>query len=302
MHLGETLRRHAVPAVVAAIAAAVAVATEVQGPHPLLAVHGAVIAGCLWVLDGRDAQDRAVAAGARAQSLGWDYLLRPGRGVEVGSPLRAAMAERMRQTQHYVAAFAARHQLQCVSLALPYNPSRDFGEARSARRGDRGHVWLGLRWFHPDHTQHLPAVLEHELAHLAHRDTRTSLTLETTALTVTVLAAGLLPAAQTTAVAAAEWLAVIAVRWAQELAWDAQAVRACGRDAVTRMWSADLQVARDTRRPFARTVHAVRCTHRHPPLHLRRWFARHAPLRLSAAGHPLDSSHANGPLHVRRVR
>ncbi|MBL1110404.1 hypothetical protein JK361_38640 [Streptomyces sp. 5-8] len=37
---------------------------------------------------------------------------------------------------------------------------------------------------------------------------------------MTVLAAGLLPAAQTAAVAAAEWLAVTTVRWAQELACD----------------------------------------------------------------------------------
>ncbi|MFD8376078.1 hypothetical protein ACFV2Z_35885 [Streptomyces sp. NPDC059688] len=64
-------------------------------------------------------------------------------------------------------------------------------------------IAAAVRCFHPDHTQHPPALLEHNLARLVRRDIRTSLTLVTTALTLTVLAAGLPPAAEIAAVATA---------------------------------------------------------------------------------------------------
>ncbi|WP_251096646.1 hypothetical protein [Streptomyces sp. Caat 7-52] len=54
---------------------------------------------------------------------------------------------------------------------------------------------------------------------------------------MTVLAAGLLPAAQTEAVAAAEWLAVIAVRWAQELACDSGLAQRCRWGWFARRWT-----------------------------------------------------------------
>lgn len=53
-------------------------------------------------------------------------------------------------------------------------------DARSTGHGHRGHVWLGMRWLHPRHTAHLPAVLEHELAHLQRRDTGKRIAAEST--------------------------------------------------------------------------------------------------------------------------
>ena len=46
---------------------------------------------------------------------------------------------------------------------------------------------------------------------------------------------------------------------------------------------------------FWRILGALR---RHPPLHLRRWFARRAPLSLFALGHPLTMTPGSVPQAV----
>ncbi|MFG2563560.1 hypothetical protein [Streptomyces sp. NPDC048496] len=150
-------------------------------------------------------------------------------------------------------------------------------------------MWLGTRWFHPRDTRHLPAVLEHELAHVRRADPRKRLIAETAAVSVTAFAAGMLPRPAFALAALTAWLGIGAFRWWGELASDAHAVRTCGRALVVGMWSADLAEERTMPWVF-RSWHTLCALRMHPPLHLRRWFARRAPLSLPASGHPLTTT------------
>lgn len=99
----------------------------------------------------------------------------------------------------------------------------------SIRHGTRAHLWIGRHWFHPHHTHHLAAVLEHELAHVRRRDTLTQRVAETAALVACALAAGLLsiPAFALTALCA--WMTTMVFNWWSELPCDVAAVQARGR-------------------------------------------------------------------------
>jgi len=293
MHIGEILDRWGVPLTVAAGITAQTLTTAVSGPHPI-AIYTALISGALWAWHGHHTSDRAVSSGFFAQALTWDSFVRPHRAPIDPPTLYLPMAQRMRQTEHYVRAFAAQHGLKRISLALP-GDRHSFTDARSTRHGRRGHLWLGAHWFHPQHTQHLPPVLEHELAHLRRRDTRTRLAVETCALVTVTLASGLLPFWAFTATALTAWTITAALHWWAELACDAAAVHACGRTRVAAMWTADIADERTTSLT-ARAWNFTRTGHLHPPLRLRRCFALHAPLRPSATPHPLSLLHGAAPL------
>ncbi|MGW0298106.1 hypothetical protein ACWDYK_15575 [Streptomyces anthocyanicus] len=263
-----------------------ALATAVNGPH-LIAVYTAFINGALWTWHGHHTSERATSSGSLAQALTWDSFVRPAKASNQPTALYLAMAVRMRQTEDYVRAFAARHGLERISLALP-GDRHSFKDARATGHGRRGHLWLGAHWFHPRHTQHLAPVLEHELAHLRRRDTRTRQVIETCAVVAVTLAAGLLPTLAFTAVALVAWTSTAALNWWAELACDAAAVRACGRTAVAAMWTADIADERATSLT-ARAWNFIRAGHRHPPLRLRRWCTLHVPLRPSGSPHPLSA-------------
>ncbi|MEU5437255.1 hypothetical protein AB0G73_28290 [Streptomyces sp. NPDC020719] len=272
------------PLAAAAMIISQAVSTALRGPGPV-AFYTALLVGALWAWEGFYLSERSVSSGVFAQHLTWDGYVRPHTAPETCSPLSVLMADRMRQTEQYVAAFARRQGLVRISLALP-GERHALSDARSTRHGRRGHLWLGHHWFLPRHTHHLAPVLEHELAHIRRYDTRTHLAVETAALTVCALAAGLLPTLAFVLTALSVWIATVAVNWYSELACDAAAVRACGREPVAAMWSAD--IAGEHTVPLASRVRNLpRSLPRHPPLRLRRIFARHAPLRLAAGAHPL---------------
>ncbi|WP_331732370.1 hypothetical protein OG613_47885 (plasmid) [Streptomyces sp. NBC_00015] len=284
MRIGEVLNRWGLPLTVTVMITALALNTAVGGPHPI-AIYAALITGALWAWHGHHTSDRAVSSGFFAQALTWDPFVRPHKAPLDPPALYRPMAARMQQTEHYVRAYAARHGLERISLALP-GDRHSFKDARATHHGRRGHLWLGAHWFHPEHTQHLPPVLEHELAHIRRRDTRTRLAVETCALAIVALASGLLPAWTSAATAVGAWTISAALHWWTELACDIAAIRACGRTSVAAMWTADIADERRTTLT-ARAWNAIRTGHLHPPLRLRRWFALHAPLRLSATAHPL---------------
>jgi hypothetical protein len=259
----------------AATLANLIISTALHGPQLATTVYGALLVAGVWAVHGHRTHDRAVAVGSLAQALTWDSFVRPRTLPMDDAHLYTTMAERMRQPEQHVRTFAGRHGLQRIWIALPSKPRNAFGEARSIRHDSERILWLGHRWFHP---RHLPAVLEHELAHLLRHDTRKRLIAETGALTTTALAAGLLPLTTAVGTALTAWLAVIATRWWGELACDAHAIRTCGRTLVATMWDTDPADAQAA--PTApRTWNTVRFLHLHPPLRLRRWFARHATPR-----------------------
>ncbi|GAA2639311.1 hypothetical protein GCM10010425_49160 [Streptomyces spororaveus] len=290
MRIGELLDRWGVHLIVGALITGQVVSTAVQGPHPI-AAYTSLVGGALWAWHGHHTSDRAISSGYFAQILTWDPFVRPHKAPDP-TALYLEMAARMRQTEEHVHAFARRHGLERVSLALP-GDRHSHKDARATGHGLAGHLWLGALWFHPDHTRHLPPVLEHELAHLRRRDTRTRLVVETCALVSVILASGLLPLWAFTVTALTAWLGTAALHWWAELACDAAAVRACGRTSVAGMWTADIADERTT--PLAaRAWNFIRTGHLHPPLRLRRCFALHAPLRSSDAPHPLSTP--PGPL------
>ncbi|MFF7953605.1 hypothetical protein [Streptomyces griseorubiginosus] len=286
MRMVEELKQRGASLVVAAMLTCQALTTAINGPHPI-AVYTAFINGALWAWHGHHTSDRAISSGTFAQALTWDSFVRPAKAPGHPTALYLAMAARMRQTEDYVRAFAAWHGLERISLALP-GDRHSFKDARVTGHGRRGHLWLGAHWLHPRHTRHLAPVLEHELAHLRRRDTRTRRVIETCALVAVTLAAGLLPAWAFTAAALGAWTSTAALHWWAELACDAAAVRACGRTAVAAMWTADIADERATSLA-ARAWNFIRAGHRHPPLRLRRWFALHVPLRPSGTPHPLSA-------------
>ncbi|MDX2733464.1 hypothetical protein [Streptomyces sp. PA03-2a] len=108
-------------------------------------------------------------------------------------------------------------------------------------------------------------------------------------MATTAFAAGTLPLPAFALTALTAWLAIGAFRWWSELASDAHALRTCGRALLVGMWSADLAEARTMPRAL-RFWHTLCALRMHPPLHLRRWFARRAPLSLPASGHPLTTT------------
>ncbi|MEV0965502.1 hypothetical protein AB0J25_23475 [Streptomyces sp. NPDC049910] len=293
MRIGEALERWSVHLVVAVVITAQALSAAMRGPHPLT-VYTALIIGALWAWHGHHTSDRATSSGFFAQALTWDSFVRPHKAPDNPTALYLAMAARMRQTEHHVRAFAAQHGLERISCALP-GDRHSFKDARATGHGRRGHLWLGAHWFHPRHTHYLPPVIEHELAHLRRRDTRTRLTVETCALTAVTLASGLLPTWAFTATALTAWTSTAALHWWAELACDAAAVKACGRTSVAAMWTADIADERTTSLA-ARAWNFTRTGHRHPPLRLRRWFALHALLRPSDTPHPLSALAGAAPL------
>jgi hypothetical protein len=290
MAVGEALGRYWSHIAVTVTITGQAVATGRHGPEPAAAVYAALVAGGIWAWHGRVAQYSSVSGGQMVQALTWDiHVDRPTEPSD--DDWYRQVASRMRQTGEHVRRSAARLGLERITLATSSTPAR-YSEASSTRQGSSGHVWLGMRWFHEAHTHHLPAVLEHELAHLRRRDSTKRLIAESSCLMATALAAGLLPLSTFAllAMGACLFLALALYRWWVELACDMHAVRACGRQAVTDMWRAELNL--DRSRPRASkawaTLGALRT---HPPLRLRIIWAERVPLPKS----PVTGRH---PLHA----
>lgn len=249
----------------------------VRGPDLGAAVAGAVAMGGLRAWSGASAAYRWVSNGVLEQALMWDAFVRPAKAPPSPTAGYRALADRMRRTDRHVREFAADQGMDRITIALSERP-RAADHASSSRYRNSGHLWLGPQWFHPDHTAHLGPVVAHELAHLRRHDTARRVTVESVALGLSVGAAGLLSRTATLAFVATVWTVVIAWRWWSELACDAYAVRACGRAAVADMWTAYVAILH-VGSPAARTWTALRNPPlRHPPLRVRRWFARHAPL------------------------
>ncbi|WP_327411296.1 hypothetical protein OG458_41920 (plasmid) [Streptomyces sp. NBC_01281] len=295
MRIRDLLGRWGTHLFIGSVIAAQAISTALRGPHPI-ALYSAFVISVLWALQGYRTSENAVSSGLMAEALTWNPHLRPRRAPSDASPHYLFMVERMRQTESHVRAFADQSGLERITLALPVD-QHSLHDARATRHGRLGHLWLGAHWFHPEYTQHLSPVLEHELAHLQRHDTRTRLAIETSALGGVAIASGMLPLSILAATTLAAGLSIAVHHWWTELACDAAAVRACGRTGVAAMWTADIADERTTSLA-ARARNFMRNGHRHPPLRLRRWFALHAPLRLSAIPHPLSVPPQPTPLPV----
>lgn len=292
MTLGEILQRHAGQAVVATAIISEVVMTQLRGPAAGIAVGVAAAAGGLWVVQGRARQKSAIAMGPSAQTLTWQ--VHAGRKPDPSdSDTYRHIATRMRQTTEHVRRTTAERGLKKITLATS-SETDSWADARSTGHGRRGHVWLGMRWLHPRHTHHLPAVLEHELAHLQRRDTGKRIAAESAAVAVVGLAAGLLSLPAFALTAAAAWALNTMFFWWGELACDLAAVRVCGRTAVADMWREDLD--RECARPvLPRIWVTVRSLRTHPPLRLRILCANHVPLpdARGQAVHPLHTPAAS---------
>lgn len=289
MNLGDILQRHAGQAVAAAAITSQTIMTQLRGPSAGAAVALAVATGVLWAAQGRARQRSAIHMGPVAQALTWQ--------VHAGQEPRQSdsetyrhLAARMRQTTEHVRRTTAQRGLEKVTLAVSSEPD-SWADARSTGHGRRGHIWLGMRWLHPRHTAHLPAVLEHELAHLQRRDTGKGIVAESTAVMSVSLAAGLLPFPAFSLTAAAAWMLTILFHWWGELACDLAAVRVCGRSAVAEMWREDLERDR-ARSLWPRIWATARGLRTHPPTRLRVFFAEHAPMPSQPTAVPQH------PLHV----
>ncbi|MEU0213929.1 M48 family metalloprotease [Streptomyces sp. NPDC006265] len=292
MTLGDMLQRHAGQAVVATAIISEAVMTQLRGPAAGIAVGVAAAAGGLWVAQGRARQKSAIALGTSAQALTWQpHAGRKPRSSD--SDLYRHFAARMRQTTEHVRRTTAERGLEKVTLATS-DETESWADARSTGHGRRGHVWLGMRWLHPRHTAHLPAVLEHELAHLQRRDTGKRIAAESILVATVALAAGLLPLPGFVVTAAAAWMLNALFFWWGELACDFAAVRTCGRTAVADMWREDLERERG-RALLQRIWVTARSVRTHPPKRLRILWAEHVPLSdgLGQEPHPLHPAAAS---------
>ncbi|MCL3999133.1 M48 family metalloprotease, partial [Streptomyces lavenduligriseus] len=253
-----------------------------------IAVGIAMAAGGLWAAQGRARQKSAVSIGAAAQALTWQP--HTGRGPRPSdSDTYRHLAARMRQTTEHVRRTTAERGLEKVTLATS-DEAGSWADARSTGHRRRRHVWLGMRWLHPRHTPHPPAVLEHELAHLQRRDTGKRIAAESLAVTTASLAAGLLSLPAFILTAAAAWMLNTLFFWWGELACDLAAVRACGRTAVTAMWREDLDRER-AHSTLLRIWVTARSLPTHPPIRLRILWAEHVPL-------PDVSGQEPHPLHA----
>ncbi|MFE0775412.1 M48 family metalloprotease [Streptomyces sp. NPDC058861] len=292
MTLGETLQRHAGQAAAVTAIISEAVMTQLRRPAAGIAVAVAAAAGGLWAAQGRARQKSAIAMGSSAQALTWQpHAGRKPRPSD--SDLYRHFAARMRQTSEHVRRTAAERGLEKVTLATS-DETDSWADARSTGHGRRGHVWLGMRWLHPRHTAHLPAVLEHELAHLQRRDTGKRIAAESTLMATVALAAGLLPLSDFVLTATAAWMLNTLFLWWGELACDFAAVRTCGRTAVADMWREDLEREWD-RALLQRIWLTVRSVRTHPPKRLRILWAENVSLSdgLCQEPHPLHPAAAN---------
>ncbi|MGC5266701.1 M48 family metalloprotease [Streptomyces cyaneofuscatus] len=260
-----------------------------SGAHlGLHALPMAVIAGWAWALHGASDRRAQVAEGFRAQHHTWNSLLRSTPSQTPSPHLYNMFVQRMRNTERHLRAVAREHRLQRLSIAFTdgWTLAGDGNEAASVGDGRRAHVWLGSNWFGPDETAHLPVVLEHELGHILRRDNQRSTVLQAVGLFLVVLAAAWLPLPVAILTAAAIRVLYVGWGWWSELACDARAVRACGRDAVILLWGRNTELLRTLPRS-ARLWHGLRSASTHPPYRLRVRWARRISAPVAPGAHPL---------------
>lgn len=272
----------------------VAVVTQ-WGSGPHLGLHAlpmAVIASWAWAVHCASDRRTEVAEGFRAQHLTWNSLLRTGP-LNAPSPLYRTTVQRMQNIERHLQGVARAHRLQRLTIAFSdgWDPAGDGNEAASLRDGRRAHVWLGSNWVGPGDTDHLPAVLEHELGHILRRDNERSTVLQAVGVLLTVLAAAWLPLAVAVLVAAALRLLYTCWVWHSELACDACAVRTCGRDAVIALWGRNTNLLRTLPQP-ARLGLVLRAASTHPPYRLRTWWAQRVNAPAAPGTHPLAGAPA----------
>ncbi|MCZ1011919.1 hypothetical protein [Streptomyces lydicus] len=260
-----------------------------SGPHlGLDALPVAVIASLAWALHSDNDLRLQIADGFHAQHQSWNSILRAPQPADP-SPLYRAVVRQMESTERYLGAIARKHRLQRLTIALIDAWSRDAyaDEAASLRQGRRAHIWLGSNWFGPETAEHLPVVLEHEVAHVLRCDNSRSTVAQAVGVLLTVLAAAWLPLSAAALTAGALWLLCIARSWWSELACDARAVRACGRDAVIALWMRNSALQRSAPRP-ARLWNGLLSASTHPPYCLRIWWAQRTRAPFTLAPHPLN--------------
>ncbi|MCX4827030.1 M48 family metalloprotease [Streptomyces sp. NBC_01142] len=259
-----------------------------SGPHlGLHALPMAVIASWVWAVHCASDRRTQVAEGFRAQHHTWNRLLRS-RPPHAPGPLYSAAVQLMRSTESHLWAVAREHRLQRLSIAFTdgWDPAGDGNEAASVGAGRRAHVWLGSNWFGPGDTDHLPAVLEHELGHILRRDNARSTVVQAVGVLLVVLAAAWLPWSLAVLAAVALRLLYIGWVWHSELACDARAVRACGRNSVIALWRRNTALLRTIPQP-ARLWLGLRSATTHPPYRLRIWWARRISAPAAPKPHPL---------------
>ncbi len=160
MSVGEALDRWGVPLIVTTLITGHACSTALRGPHPI-AIYPALVIGALWAWHGHHTSDRAVSPGSFAQALPWDPFVRPHTARSHPTPSG--------EGRTYAADRGIRGRLRPAArtgtdpLALPLD-RHSHKDARATEHRPAGHVQLDALWFHPQHTRHLPPVLEHELS------------------------------------------------------------------------------------------------------------------------------------------
>ncbi|MCX4681316.1 M48 family metalloprotease [Streptomyces sp. NBC_01433] len=260
------------------------------GSGPDLGLHAiplAVIASWAWTLHCVRDRRVQVADGFRAQHHTWNSLLRS-HPPHDPSPLYREFVQRMSHAEQHLRAVARQYRLQRLSIAFTdgWHPDGDGNDAASISDGRRSHLWLGSNWFGPEETVHLPVVLEHELGHILRRDNQRATVLQAVGVLLVVMATAWLPLPVAVLTAAALRLLYIGWSWRSELACDARAARACGRDSVILLWRRNTELLRTLPRP-TRLWHSLRSASTHPPVRLRIWWAQHLSAPAAPKPHPL---------------
>ncbi|MDF2259761.1 M48 family metalloprotease [Streptantibioticus ferralitis] len=269
------LKRFGMPGVVLLVTAAVVTVRQFREVSLAEVLVAAVIAAALRAGLGFGVLSEATFRGIVRQDMTWEVYRQ--QAWEPSQADMAAEAEQMRRVDARVTAFADEYGMERISLAVAGAHLGWWGAAESIRP-DRAHahIELGHFWFFPEGLTSLPHIVEHELAHIQRRDTRTHEVTAACAVALTVLWAGLLPYAYAAVAIAATALAVTACSWWAELACDTIAARQCGRPAALAALSYMLGEAQALP-GWARLLHTATMLRSHPPTRLRLWWVRRIP-------------------------
>ncbi|MFF2618562.1 hypothetical protein [Kitasatospora sp. NPDC058046] len=199
----------------------------------------------------------------------WDYYAHA--EVEIGEVRARDRHAVMQRSRQRVEEFSRTHNLVHVSLGIPAPTPHGYIEASTLQVDGYRHVSIGHRWLNRG-SRHLPAILEHELAHLRRRDALRRLIRRAAGSGLAVAAAWHGPVPAAAVVCGALLMAGVVAGWWSELACDRAAQRSCGPVAAAAMWREQIEEDRDV--PLLRRwTAAVLSLSSHPPLRLRMWLA-----------------------------
>ncbi|MER7671350.1 hypothetical protein ABTY61_23195 [Kitasatospora sp. NPDC096128] len=187
------------------------------------------------------------------------------------SDLAGIPAARRRSTMDLAARrvreFAELSGLGHVSIGIPYPSPSGYEEAFTLQHGRERHVSIGIAWLNED-AEHLPLVLEHELAHLRRAHGPQRRVRRCVGSAIVVAAGWFMPVLGAAAATAAVLFLGAAWSWVEELACDLEARRRCGAAAQVARWRE--QVIRDRGVPrLQRWWIALVGSGSHPPVYLR---------------------------------